>query len=71
MMAEAANLKGKLAQILELYDNDLADYAWAKRSCHNNGVASFRLLDDIPEQHWCVLYFFKNDFNINLTLNNT
>jgi len=46
---EAAFLHRKFAQILELYADDPKDHMWANKSRHNHGMASFHLLDDIPD----------------------
>jgi hypothetical protein len=46
---EAAFFHKKFAQILELYADDPEDCMQVNKSQHNHGMASFQLLDDIPE----------------------
>ena len=48
---EAAFLHRKFGQILELYADDPEDRMRANKSRRNHGMASYRLLDDIPEGH--------------------
>ena len=40
---------GKFAQIIELYEDSESEVK-RRKSHRNKGVASFRLLDDIPQQ---------------------
>ena len=46
---EAQYLNNKFAQILELYDETQGDLARHKKSKRNHGMASYVLLENIPE----------------------
>jgi hypothetical protein len=46
---EVEYLHRMFAQILELYADDPKDRMRANKSRRNHGMASYRLLDDIPE----------------------
>jgi hypothetical protein len=42
-------LDGKFAQVLELYDDDGAGPTQNAKICRNHGMASYHLLNGIPE----------------------
>jgi hypothetical protein len=46
---EVIHLDGKFAQVLELYEDDGASPTRNAKSWQNHGIASYRLLDGIPE----------------------
>ena len=48
---EAARLNNKFAQIIELYDETAGDLARHTKSRRNHGMASYVLLENVPEMH--------------------